>query len=213
MLSRRLYQMAQQLSAQQHQPFSLMTLPYAQDALAPHISAETISFHYGKHHQTYVTNLNNFIAKNAELQSKSLEELVLTAPQGPVFNNAAQVWNHNFYWLSLKPQAGGTPHGPIAALIDRDFGSFEAFKEKFNAVATGHFASGWAWLVQTPAGKLEVVDTHDAGNPMREGKGKPILTCDVWEHSYYVDYRNARATYVNNFWNIVNWDFANANLQ
>ena len=185
MLSRRLFRMAQQ-TAQQKQPFELMKLPYGEDALAPFISRETIQFHYGKHHATYVTNLNNFIAKNgAELQNKTLEEIVMSAPYpSPIFNNAAQVWNHNFYWLSLKPQGGGQPHGKIAELITRDFGSFDAFKEKFTAVATGHFASGWAWLVQdTNSGKLSVVDTHDAGNPLRENKGKPILTCDVWEHA------------------------------
>jgi Fe-Mn family superoxide dismutase len=204
--------MAQHFSAQQQQPFSLMKLPYAEDALAPHISKETVQFHYGKHHQTYVTNLNNFIAKSAELQNKSLEEIVMTAPIGPIFNNAAQVWNHNFYWLSLKPNGGGKPQGKVAELIDRDFGSFDAFKDKFTATATGHFASGWAWLVLQKDGKLAVVDTHDAGNPLREGKGTPILTCDVWEHAYYVDTRNSRPNYLNNFWNLVNWDFANANL-
>ena len=204
--------MAQQVSAQQHQPFVLMKLPYGEDGLSPHISKETVQYHYGKHHQTYVTNLNNFVSKQADLQGKSLEEILKTAPVGPVFNNAAQVWNHNFYWLSLSPNGGGKPHGKIAELIDRDFGSFDAFKEKFTAVATGHFASGWAWLVQND-GKLAVVDTHDAGNPLREGKGKPIITCDVWEHAYYVDTRNSRPNYLNNFWNLVNWDFANANLQ
>ncbi len=204
--------MASHLTAQQHQPFTLITLPYAQDSLAPHISKETLEYHYGKHHQTYVTNLNNFIEKNAELQNKSLTDLVMTTPIGPIFNNAAQVWNHNFYWLSLSPNGGGNPTGKVAELIDRDFGSFDAFKEKFNATATGHFASGWAWLVLTNEGKLAVVDTHDAGNPLREGKGKPILTCDVWEHAYYIDTRNSRPNYLGNFWKLVNWEFANQNL-
>ena len=131
---------------------------------------------------------------------------------GPIFNNAAQVWNHTFYWNSLSPNGGGAPKGKVAELINRDFGSFDAFKTTFNATATGHFASGWAWLVQDADGKLKVVDTHDAGHPQRDGKGKPIFTCDVWEHAYYIDHRNARAKYMDSFWNIVNWDFANQNL-
>jgi len=193
-------------------PFTLPPLPYAESALEPHISKETIQYHYGKHHATYVSNLNNFVAKTQDLQGKTLEQILMTA-NGPIFNNAAQVWNHTFYWNSLSPNGGGDPKGKIAELINRDFGSFDAFKTAFTATAVGHFASGWAWLVQGSDGKLKIVDTHDAGHPEREGKGKPILTCDVWEHAYYVDYRNARAKYLESFWKVVNWDFANKNLE
>ena len=200
------------MSQQAAPAFSLPPLPYAETALEPHISKETIQYHYGKHHATYVTNLNNFVSKNPELVGKSLEQIMLSA-SGPIFNNAAQVWNHTFYWHSLSPNGGGEPKGKVAELINRDFGSFTAFKEKFSAAATGHFASGWAWLVQDKDGKLGIVDTHDASNPQRENKGRPILTCDVWEHAYYIDYRNARAKYMDAFWNVVNWDFANENLQ
>jgi Fe-Mn family superoxide dismutase len=183
------------------------------DALEPHISKETIEFHYGKHHQTYVDNLNKFAEKDTSIGKHSLDELVKTAaPAGPIFNNAAQVWNHTFYWNSLSPNGGGKPTGPLAQQITKDFGSFEAFKEKFSQVATGHFASGWAWLVKTDDGKLKIVDTHDAGNPLRDRVGKPLLTLDVWEHAYYIGYRNARAKYVESFWNVVNWDFASKNF-
>ena len=189
--------------------FTLPELPYAKDALAPHISAETLDFHYGKHHQTYVNNLNTFAKDDPSIAGKSVEELVRTA-QGKVFNNAAQVWNHTFYWQSMKPQGGGEPTGAIKAAIDKSFGSFSAFKEKFSAVSTGHFGSGWGWLVKTDSG-LEIIDTHDAGCPLTQNK-KPILTCDVWEHAYYIDYRNARAKYVESWWNLVNWDHANKQL-
>ncbi len=189
--------------------FTLPELPYAKDALSPHISAETLEFHHGKHHNAYVTNLNNFVSKDASLAGKSLEDLVRTS-SGPLFNNAAQVWNHTFYWHSMRPGGGGEPTGEIARRIDASFGSFSAFKEKFSAVATGHFASGWAWLVKDGEG-LAVIDTHDAGSPLTQGK-TPLLTCDVWEHAYYVDYRNARAKYVEAWWNLVNWDHANAQL-
>jgi superoxide dismutase, Fe-Mn family len=192
--------------------FTLPPLPYAEAALEPHISRETIQYHYGKHHAAYVTNLNNFVAKTPELQGKTLEQIVATAT-GPIFNNAAQVWNHTFYWNSMSPNGGGQPKGKVKELIERDFGSFDAFKQAFTATATGHFASGWAWLVKGADGKLKIVDTHDAGHPVREGKGAPILTCDVWEHAYYVDYRNARAKYLESYWNVVNWDFANKNLE
>ena len=189
--------------------FTLPELPYAKDALAPHISAETLDFHYGKHHQAYVNNLNTFAKDDASLNGKSYEDLVRTA-SGKVFNNAAQVWNHTFYWQSMKPQGGGEPTGAIKAAIDKSFGGFSAFKEKFSASATGHFGSGWAWLVKTESG-LEIVDTHDAGCPLTQNK-KPILTCDVWEHAYYIDYRNARAKYVEAWWNLVNWDHANKQI-
>jgi len=190
--------------------FELPALPYAKDALAPHISAETLDFHHGKHHNTYVVNLNKFVDADAALQGKSLEDIVRSSTGG-VFNNAAQVWNHTFYWNSLSPNGGGAPTGAIAALIERDFGSFEAFKEKFSAAAVGQFGSGWAWLVQTPDGTLAITTTSNAETPLT-GANKPLLTCDVWEHAYYVDYRNARATYVNAWWALVNWEFANSNL-
>jgi Fe-Mn family superoxide dismutase len=188
--------------------FTLPELPYSKDALAPHISERTLSFHYGKHHQAYVTKLNAAI-EGTDLADKSLEELVKTQ-KGGVFNNAAQVWNHTFYWNSMSPSGGGEPKGAIADAIKQSFGSFDAFKEKFSTSAAGHFGSGWAWLVMD-AGKLAIVDTHDAGNPITEGK-KPVLTCDVWEHAYYLDYQNARPDYIKAWWNLVNWDFANKNL-
>ncbi|MES2504065.1 MAG: superoxide dismutase [Myxococcota bacterium] len=189
--------------------FKLPELPYSKDALAPHISSETLDYHHGKHHQTYVTNLNN-LTEGTELANKSLEELIKTQ-SGGIFNNAAQVWNHTFYWHSMAPKAGGEPQGKIGAQIAADFGSFEAFKEQFNKAATGQFGSGWAWLVQDASGKLAIEATSNAGCPIKVGK-KPILTCDVWEHAYYIDYRNARAKYVEAWWQLVNWDFANSNL-
>jgi Fe-Mn family superoxide dismutase len=189
--------------------FTLPELPYAKDALAPHISAETLEFHHGKHHAAYVNNLNTFAKDDPSIAGKSLEELIKTS-SGKVFNNAAQVWNHTFYWHSMRPGGGGEPTGAIKAGIDKSFGSFSAFKEQFSAKAVGHFASGWAWLVKTDSG-LAIVDTHDAGCPLTAGQ-KPILTCDVWEHAYYVDYRNARAKYVESWWNLVNWDHANKQL-
>ncbi|MSP25910.1 MAG: superoxide dismutase [Myxococcales bacterium] len=189
--------------------FKLPELPYAKSALAPHISEETLGFHHGKHHQTYVDKLNAALDKDAALASQSLEDIVRSA-SGPVFNSAAQIWNHTFYWHSLSPNAGGEPRGAIAAAIDASFGSFAGFKEQFSNVAVGHFASGWAWLVKD-GDKLAIVDTHDAGCPLTQGK-TPILTCDVWEHAYYVDYRNARPKYVEAWWNLVNWEFANKNF-
>ncbi|MCB9676651.1 MAG: superoxide dismutase [Alphaproteobacteria bacterium] len=190
--------------------FALPALPYSNDALAPHISAETLSFHHGKHHAGYVTKLNAAVDADASLKGKSLEDLIKTT-SGGVFNNAAQVFNHTFYWNSLSPNGGGEPKGAIKAAIDRDFGSFAAFKDAFTAAAGGHFGSGWAWLVKNASGKLEIVQTHDAGCPLTSGQ-TPILTCDVWEHAYYIDYRNARPDYINGWWALVNWDFANANL-
>jgi Fe-Mn family superoxide dismutase len=190
--------------------FTLPPLPYDKTALAPHISAETLEFHHGKHHQTYVTNLNKFAETDAGLASRSLEDIVRNSTGG-VFNNAAQVWNHTFYWNSLSPNGGGAPTGRIAAAIDAAFGSFAAFKEKFSAASVGQFGSGWGWLVKDAAGGLAITATSNAGCPLTEGK-TPILTCDVWEHAYYIDYRNARARYVEAFWNLVNWDFANRNL-
>ncbi len=190
--------------------FELPKLPYAIDALAPHISAETLEFHHGKHHATYVTNLNNLV-KGTPNEGKSLEEIIKSAPAGGLFNNSAQHFNHSFYWTSLAPKAGGEPKGPIADAIKKAFSSFDEFKTKFTAAATTHFGSGWAWLVRKPDGSLAIEATHDAGVPITSGL-KPILTCDVWEHAYYIDYRNARAKYVEAFWNLVNWEFANQNL-
>jgi len=188
----------------------LPDLPYARNALAPHISAETIEYHYGKHHQTYVTNLNGLI-KGTEFENASLEEIVRKA-SGGVFNNAAQVWNHTFYWNGLKPGGGGAPSGAAGDAINSAFGSFDAFKQQFSDAAVKQFGSGWAWLVKEASGKLAIVQTGNAGNPMTEGK-TPLLTCDVWEHAYYIDYRNARAKYVESFWNLVNWDFVAKNLK
>ncbi len=186
--------------------FTLPELPFPKDALAPHISAETLDFHHGKHHQAYVTKLNELVAADAALGGKSLEDLVRSS-SGPLFNQAAQVWNHTFYWHSMKPGGGGEPTGAVAEAINKSFGSFSTFKEKFTAAAIGQFGSGWAWLVKNGSGALEIVQTSNAGCPLTEGKS-PILTCDVWEHAYYVDYRNARAKYVEAWWNLVNWDHA-----
>jgi Fe-Mn family superoxide dismutase len=182
----------------------LPALPYARDALAPHISAETIDFHYGKHHQAYVTNLNN-MTPGTEFADADLETIV-RGSQGGMFNNAAQVWNHTFYWNCLAPNGGGAPTGKLAEAIDKAFGSFDAFKDAFTKTAIGTFGSGWAWLVQRPDGALALVSTSNAATPLT-GDDTPLLTCDVWEHAYYVDYRNARPKYVEAFWNLVNWDF------
>ena len=185
--------------------FELPPLPYARDALAPHISAETLDFHHGKHHQTYVTNLNN-LAKGTEFEAMALEDVVRKS-QGGMFNNAAQIWNHTFYWNSLSPKGGGEPAGKLADAIRKSFGSFQEFKDKFSQAAIGTFGSGWAWLVQRPDGTLGIVSTSNAATPLT-GADRPLLTCDVWEHAYYIDYRNARAKYVESFWNLVNWEFA-----
>ncbi|MHB0991847.1 MAG: superoxide dismutase [Burkholderiales bacterium] len=187
----------------------LPALPYAKDALQPHISAETIEYHYGKHHQTYVTNLNNLI-KNTEFENMSLDDTIMKS-SGGMFNNAAQVWNHTFYWNCLSPNGGGAPSGALAAAINAKWSNFEAFKEAFTKAAIGTFGSGWAWLVKNKAGELEIVSTSNAATPMTSGQ-KALLTCDVWEHAYYVDYRNARPKYVEAFWNLVNWDFVAANF-
>jgi Fe-Mn family superoxide dismutase len=187
----------------------LPALPYDRAALEPHISAETIDFHYGKHHQTYVTNLNNLIA-GTEFESADLESIVRKA-QGGLFNNAAQVWNHTFYWNCLKPNGGGEPTGKLAEAIDASFGSFEAFKAEFTKTAIGTFGSGWAWLVQRADGSLALVSTSNAATPLT-GTDKALMTCDVWEHAYYVDYRNARPKYLEAFWNLVNWDFVSAQM-
>ncbi len=191
-------------------PIELPALPYARDALMPHISPETIDFHYGKHHQAYVTNLNNLI-KGTELDSKSLEDIV-KASSGGVFNNAAQVWNHTFYWNGLKPGGGGEPSGKVADAIQAAFGSFEKFKEEFAKTAIGTFGSGWAWLVQKNDGSLGLASTSNAQTPLT-GDDTPLLTCDVWEHAYYIDYRNLRPKYLEAFWNLVNWDFVAGNMR
>jgi Fe-Mn family superoxide dismutase len=189
--------------------FTLPPLPYAKDALAPHISAETLDFHYGKHHQAYVTNLNKLVEGKPE-EKKSLEEIILSS-DGGTFNNAAQIWNHTFYWSSMKPHGGGQPTGDLLAAITRDFGSFDKFKEDFTTAATTQFGSGWAWLV-LKSGKLSVTKTGNADLPLKHGQ-KALLTIDVWEHAYYIDYRNARPKYIETFLtSLANWDFALANL-
>lgn len=187
----------------------LPVLPYAKDALQPHISAETLEYHYGKHHQAYVTNLNNLIKGN-EFESMTLEEIIMKS-SGGVFNNAAQVWNHTFYWNCLSPNGGGEPSGALGDAIKAKWGSFDAFKEAFSKAAVGTFGSGWAWLVKTADGQIDIVSTSNAAIPMTSGQ-KALMTCDVWEHAYYVDYRNARPKYVEAFWNLVNWDFVAQNF-
>jgi Fe-Mn family superoxide dismutase len=188
----------------------LPPLPYPRDALQPHISAETVDFHYGKHHQTYVDNLNKQIA-GTEFENMPLEEIVRKS-SGGMFNNAAQVWNHTFYWNCLSPNGGGKPSGRLAEAIDAAFGSFEQFKEQFTQTALTTFGSGWAWLVQRPDGQLALVSTSNAATPLT-GQDTALLTCDVWEHAYYIDYRNARARYVEAFWNLVNWDFVGSRMR
>jgi len=187
--------------------FDLPPLPYAKDALQPHISAETLEYHYGKHHQTYVTKLNQLVADTPDAE-KSLEDLIRTS-SGGIFNNAAQVWNHTFYWNCLSPSGGGQPSGALADAIDTTFGSFAAFKQQFTDTALATFGSGWAWLVRTPDGSLALESTSNADTPLQRDL-TPLLTCDVWEHAYYVDYRNQRPAYVEAFWNLVNWDFVAA---
>ena len=190
--------------------FTLPQLPYAMDALAPHISKETLEYHYGKHHQAYVTNLNKLTA-GTEFESMTLEDVILKS-KGGIFNNAAQVWNHTFYWHSMSPNGGGEPKGKLAEAIDKNFGSFAAFKEQFTQAAATTFGSGWAWLVQDDSGALKIISTSNAGTPMTEGL-TALLTCDVWEHAYYIDYRNVRPDYINAFWSLVNWEFAAKNLK
>ena len=191
--------------------FKLPPLPWEKDSLNPHISPETIEYHYGKHHAGYVSKLNAAVASNKNLEGKTLEDLI-KSEKGKVFNLAAQTYNHTFYWNSLAPKAGGKPSGKIGKAIDDSFGSFDQFKKLFNEKASLHFGSGWAWLVrEKDSNKLSVVDTHDAGCPLVDGK-VPVLTCDVWEHAYYVDYRNDRGKYLESWWNLVNWKFAESNL-
>ena len=190
--------------------FVLPALPYAQNALEPHISAETLDYHYGKHHKTYVDKLNG-LAEGTDLVDKSLEEVIRTS-EGGVFNNAAQIWNHSFYWNCLSPDGGGPATGAIANEIDKAFGAFEQFKEAFTRSAINNFGSSWTWLVKNADGSLAIVDTSNAGTTLTDAGVTPLLTVDLWEHAYYIDYRNARPKYMEAFWNLVNWDFVNENF-
>ncbi|PHM38091.1 superoxide dismutase [Fe] [Xenorhabdus innexi] len=189
--------------------FELPALPYAKDALEPHISAETLEYHYGKHHNAYVVNLNNLI-QGTEFAGKTLEEIIKIS-DGGIFNNAAQVWNHTFYWHSLSPNGGGEPTGKVAEAINNAFGSFAEFKQQFTDAALKNFGSGWTWLVKKNDGSLAIVSTSNAATPLT-GEDKPVLTVDVWEHAYYIDYRNARPQYLEHFWALVNWQFVEENL-
>ncbi len=190
--------------------FTLPPLPYPMDALAPSISKETLEYHYGKHHQAYVNNLNN-LTKDTEMANMSLEDVIMKSTGG-IFNNAAQVWNHTFYWNSMTPKSSGAPSGALAEAINKKWGSFDEFKKAFTQSAATLFGSGWTWLVQNPDGSLDIMNTGNAGLPMKEGK-TALMTCDVWEHAYYIDYRNVRMTYLENFWKLVNWDFVASNLK
>jgi Fe-Mn family superoxide dismutase len=190
-------------------PYELPPLPYLMDALQPHISKQTLEFHYGKHHAAYVSDLNAEI-KGSELEALRLED-VIKRSSGRIFNSAAQTWNHTFYWNSLAPNGGGQPVGTLAAAIGNRWGTFAAFKEAFTRLAVGNFGSGWTWLVKKSDGSLDVINTSNAGTPLT-GDYKPLLTCDVWEHAYYIDYRNHRPEYLAAFWNLVHWEFAARNL-
>ncbi len=184
-------------------PFTLPELPFAMDALEPFISKTTLEFHYGKHHQAYVNNLNGLVP-GTEFENATLEEIIAKS-EGGIFNNAAQVWNHTFYWNCLKPNGGGAPEGELAKAIDEFFGSFDSFKEQFSKAAATLFGSGWAWLVKDTYGNLDIVQTSNAGCPLTKGL-TPLLTCDVWEHAYYIDKQNARPAYIEDFWKLVDWD-------
>lgn len=190
--------------------FELPALPYEKNALEPHISAETLEFHHGKHHQTYVTKLNGLV-EGTDLANKSLEEIIRSS-EGGVFNNAAQIWNHTFYWHSLSPNGGGEPTGALADAINLTWGSFEDFKAAFNDKAVNNFGSSWTWLVKKADGSLDIVNTSNAATPLTEDGVTPLLTVDLWEHAYYIDYRNARPAYLGGFWALVNWEFANQNF-
>lgn len=190
--------------------FELPSLPYAKNALEPHISAETLEYHHGKHHNTYVVNLNNLVPGTA-FEGKSLEEIVKTS-SGGIFNNAAQVWNHTFYWHCLAPNAGGEPSGALADAINSTWGSFAAFKAEFTKSAIGNFGSSWTWLVKKADGSLAIVNTSNAATPLTDSSVTPLLTVDLWEHAYYIDYRNLRAKYMDAFWSLVNWQFAAQNF-
>lgn len=190
--------------------FELPALPFAKDALEPHISAETLDYHHGKHHNTYVVKLNGLIP-GTEFEGKTLEEIIKTSTGG-VFNNAAQIWNHTFYWNCLAPNAGGQPTGAVATAIDTAFGSFEEFKAQFTDSAINNFGSSWTWLVKNADGSLAIVNTSNAGTPLTEDGVTPLLTVDLWEHAYYIDFRNVRPDYMGAFWSLVNWSFVEENL-
>ncbi len=189
---------------------TLPPLPYEMDALQPYISKETLEYHYGKHHKAYVDNLNKLIP-GTEFENLSLEDIIAKSTGG-IFNNAAQVWNHTFYWHCMTPKSSKEPSGKLADAITKKFGSFDEFKKLFSEKAITTFGSGWAWLAKNADGSIELMSTSNAGTPLKEGK-KALLTCDVWEHAYYIDYRNARASYVEKFWNLVNWDFVAGNFK
>jgi len=191
--------------------FELPKLPYAKNALAPYLSEETLEYHYGKHHAAYVKKLNELIA-NTKFANMPLEEIIRTADQGPVFNNAAQHWNHSFYWNCLAPKAGGAPSGALAAAIERNFKSFEDFTKEFSEAAVETFGSGWAWMVQRKDGSLAIEKASNAENPLVRNE-RPLLCCDVWEHAYYIDYRNARPKYLEAFWHLINWNFVASNMK
>ena len=188
---------------------TLPPLPYSHDALAPHMSRETLEYHHDKHHNAYVTQLNN-LQKGTEFESLALEEIIKKA-SGPIYNNAAQIWNHTFFWNCMKPAGGGEPKGALAEAINAKWGSFAAFKEAFQKSAVGNFGSGWTWLVKDARGSLKIMTTSNANTPVREGH-VALLTCDMWEHAYYIDHRNDRAAYLQSFWPLVNWEFVGANL-
>ena len=190
--------------------FELPALPYAINALEPHISQETLEYHHGKHHNPYVVNLNNLVP-GTEFEGKSLEEIIKTSTGG-VFNNAAQIWNHTFYWHCLSPNGGGEPTGALADAITKAFGSFAEFKDAFTKSAIGNFGSSWTWLVKKADGSLAIVNTSNAGCPLTEAGTTPLLTVDLWEHAYYIDFRNLRPKYMETFWTLVNWEFVAKNL-
>ena len=190
--------------------YSLPDLPYAHDALAPHIDAQTMEIHHGKHHNAYVTKLNGLI-EGTEHADASLEDIIRNS-EGGMFNNAAQIWNHTFYWHSLSPNGGGAPSGAVADAINASFGSFDDFKAKFNDMAANNFGSSWTWLCKNGSGGLEIVNTSNAATPLTDASMTPLLTCDLWEHAYYIDHRNSRPNYLAGYWELVNWDFANANM-
>jgi Fe-Mn family superoxide dismutase len=190
--------------------FELPALPYAKDALEPHMSVETLEYHYGKHHNTYVVKLNGLVP-GSEYENKTLEEIITSAPAGPVFNNAAQIWNHTFFWNSLSPKGGGEPTGALADAINAKWGSFAEFQTAFNDKAVNNFGSSWTWLVKNTDGSIEIVNTSNAGTPMTNGQ-TAVITVDLWEHAYYIDYRNVRPDYLKGFWALANWEFAAANF-
>ena len=188
----------------------LPPLPYPIDALEPHISAETLEFHHGKHHKSYVEKLNELI-EGTEYADMPLEKIITSTGEGEIFDNAAQVWNHTYYWQCMSPDGGGQPEGALANAIKDAFGSTESFKDEFASAVASLFGSGWVWLVQEPSGKLAIQQRPNAHNPLG-AKDRILLTCDTWEHAFYIDYRNDKASYVDGFWNVVNWDFAARNL-